>query len=104
MIRSRKAGKNDTERERMKSYCVYIMAGASGVIYIGVTNDIERRGVEHKSKAVPGFSARYNLAKLVYFEGFSDVRAAIARGKEMKGWLRRRESALIGSGKPKWSD
>ncbi len=69
----------------MKSYCVYIMAGASGVIYIGVTNDIERRVVEHKSKAVPGFSARYNLTKLVYFEAFSDVRAAIAREKELKG-------------------
>ena len=88
----------------MKSYCVYIMAGASGVIYIGVTNDIERRVVEHKSKAVPGFSARYNLTKLVYFEAFSDVRAAIAREKELKGWLRRRKIALIESVNPRWND
>ena len=56
----------------MKTYCVYIMAGASGVIYIGVTNDLERRVGEHKRKAVPGFSARYNLTKLVHFEMFGD--------------------------------
>jgi len=88
----------------MKSYCVYIMAGASGVIYIGVTNDIERRVVEHKNKAVPGFSTRYNLTKLVYFEAFGDVRAAIAREKELKGWVRRRKIALIESVNPKWND
>jgi len=50
--------------EKVKSYCVYIMAGASGVLYIGVTDDLERRVVQHKSKAVPGFTARYNLTKL----------------------------------------
>ncbi len=88
----------------MKSYCVYIMAGISGVIYIGVTNDIERRVVEHKNKAVPGFSARYNLTKLVYFDVFGDVRAAIAREKQLKGWLRRRKIALIESVNPKWND
>src|ERR1700732_1192549 len=88
----------------MKSYCVYIMAGASGVIYIGVTNDIERRVLEHKNKSVPGFSARYNLQKLVYFEVFGDVRAAIAREKELKGWIRRRKIALIESVNPKWND
>src|SRR5437762_1297665 len=81
----------------MKTYCVYIMAGASGVIYIGVTNDIERRVGEHKRKAVPGFSARYNLTKLVYSEMFGDVRAAISREKELKGWVRRRKVALISS-------
>jgi len=74
------------------------------VIYIGVTNDIERRVLEHKSKSVPGFSARYNLTKLVYFETFSDVRAAIAREKELKGWVRRRKVALIESVNPKWKD
>ena len=88
----------------MKSYCVYIMAGPSGVIYIGVTNDIERRVLEHKSKSVPGFSARYNLTKLVYFEAFSDVRAAITREKELKGWVRRRKVALIESVNPSWND
>ena len=62
-----------------KTYCVYIMASASGVFYIGVTNDLERRVFEHKKKMVPGFSSRYNVQKLVYFESFNNVRAAIAR-------------------------
>ena len=88
----------------MKTYCVYIMSGPSGVLYIGVTNDLERRVFEHKTKAVPGFSARYNLTKLVYFEAFQDVRAAIAREKELKGWLRRRKVALIESVNRTWSD
>jgi len=102
---TRGRGKNGTEwRKEMKSYCVYIMAGASGVIYIGVTNDIERRVLEHKNKSVPGFSARYNLTKLVYFETFRDVRAAIAREKELKGWVRRRKVALIESVNPRWND
>ena len=69
----------------MNSYCVYIMAGQSGVLYIGVTNDLERRVLEHKQKAVPGFTARYNLTKLVYFEAFGDVRHAIAREKGAQG-------------------
>jgi putative endonuclease len=80
------------------------MAGASGVIYIGVTNDIERRVFEHKNKSVPGFSARYNVQKLVYFEMFGDASAAIAREKQLKGWLRRRKVALIESVNPKWND
>jgi putative endonuclease len=88
----------------MKSYCVYIMTGGSGVLYIGVTNDLERRIVEHKKRAVPGFPARYNLTKLVYFEVFQDVRAAIAREKELKGWVRRRKVALIESVNRTWDD
>jgi len=88
----------------MKSFCVYIMAGASGAIYIGVTNDLQRRVLEHKNKGVPGFTARYNLTKLVYFESFSDVRAAIAREKQLKGWVRRRKVALIESMNRTWSD
>src|SRR5207245_6786378 len=85
-------------------YSVYIMAGASGVLYIGVTNDLDRRVVEHKQKLVPGFSARYNLSKLVYFELFGNVLAAIAREKELKGWLRKRKIALIESINPHWND
>ena len=74
------------------------------MIYIGITNDLERRVGEHKRKAVPGFSARYNLTKLVYFEMFGDVRAAISREKELKGWVRRRKVALIESMNPPWND
>ncbi len=88
----------------MKTYAVYIMASVSGVLYIGVTNDLERRVLEHKQKLVPGFSARYNVRKLVYFELFADVRAAIVREKELKGWLRRKKIALIESVNPRWQD
>ena len=87
-----------------KTYCVYIMASASGVLYIGVTNDLERRVFEHKKKMVPGFSSRYNVQKLVYLESFNNVRAAIAREKELKGWLRRRKVALIESVNQQWKD
>ena len=88
----------------MKSYCVYIMTGQSGVLYIGVTSDLERRVLEHKQKATPGFTARYNLTKLVYFEAFGDVRHAIARERELKGWLRKKKVALIESVNPEWKD
>ena len=80
------------------------MASAFGVLYIGVTNDLERRILEHKNKKVPGFSARYKTGKLVYFEHFGYVRAAIAREKQLKGWLRNRKIALIGSINPTWKD
>jgi putative endonuclease len=88
----------------MKTYSVYIMASASGVLYIGVTNNLDRRVFQHKNKGVPCFSARYNVQKLVYFELFGYVRAAIAREKELKGWLRKRKVALIESVNPHWND
>ena len=65
------------------TYWVYIMSSVSRVLYVGITNSIERRVAEHKSKSVPGFSARYNTYTLVYFESFGDVRAAIAREKQI---------------------
>ena len=88
----------------MKTYAVYIMASESGVLYIGVTNNLESRVFQHKRKLVTGFSARYNVQKLVYFELFRDVRAAIAREKELKGWLRKKKVALIESVNPQWRD
>jgi len=88
----------------VKTYATYIMASASGVLYIGVTNDLDRRVLEHKTGLLPGFSSRYKTKKLVYFEFFSDVRAAIAREKELKGWLRKRKIALIESINPQWQD
>ena len=101
---------NDTASQRrynpaaVKTYAVYIMTGASGVLYIGVTNDLEIRVLQHKSKSVPGFTARYNLTKLVYFEFFNVARHAIAREKQLKGWLRKRKVALVESTNPTWSD
>ena len=65
-------------------YHVYMMASASGVLYIGVTRDLERRVLEHNTKATVGFSSRYNTGKLVYFEAFGQVRNAIAREKQIK--------------------
>ncbi|HXC33488.1 MAG TPA: GIY-YIG nuclease family protein [Verrucomicrobiae bacterium] len=88
----------------MKTYHVYIMASASRVLYIGVTGDLLRRVREHKDRKVPGFTARYNVTELVYFEAFGDVRLAITREKQLKGWLRSKKIALIESFNPHWKD
>jgi putative endonuclease len=88
----------------MKTYCVYIMASESGVLYIGVTSNLERRASQHQSKMVPAFTARYNVRKLVYYELHGHIRLAIAREKQIKGWLRKRKIALIESANPSWKD
>jgi putative endonuclease len=88
----------------VKTYHVYIMASASRVLYIGVTGDLLRRVMEHKLMRVPGFTARYRVTELVYFEAFGDIRIAIAREKQIKGWLRERKIALIDSFNPHWRD
>jgi putative endonuclease len=88
----------------VKTYHVYIMASASRVFYIGVTNDLLRRVREHKERKVPGFTARYGVTELVYFEAFGDIRVAIAREKQLKGWLRFSKIALIESFNPHWKD
>ena len=73
-------------------------------IYIGVTNDLERRVAEHKSGIIPGFTQKYNCKKLVYFESFSDIEQAIAREKQLKGWVRRKKDALIDTINPDRND
>lgn len=88
----------------MKRYYVYILANASKTLYTGMTNDLERRIFEHKHKIIPGFAKRYNLARLVYFEDTTDVKQAIAREKEIKGWVRKKKIALIESTNPIWDD
>jgi len=88
----------------MKQYYVYIMTNRSGTLYTGVTNDLVRRVYEHKNKLIPGFTAKYNITKLVYFETTDDVRTAIAREKQIKGWLRVKKVALIESVNPSWDD
>ena len=88
----------------MKQYYVYILASRSRILYIGVTNDLERRVYEHKKKLVPGFTAKYNIDRLVYFEATEDVQAAIAREKQIKGWLRSRKVSLIESVNRTWDD
>lgn len=88
----------------MKEYYVYIMTNRSGTLYTGVANDLQRRVYEHQHKLIPGFTTRYNITKLVYFEATGDVRTAIEREKQIKGWLRARKVALIESVNPDWDD
>ncbi len=68
-----------------RSYFVYIMANRSRTLYVGVTNDLEKRVAEHKARATPGFTARYNVTRLVYYEDTNDVWSALEREKELKG-------------------
>lgn len=88
----------------MNTYFVYIMTNRSRTLYTGVTNNLERRVREHRSKLVPGFTQRYNITRLVYWEEYRDVRDAIAREKEIKGWLRSKKIALIESVNHHWDD
>ena len=74
------------------------------VLYTGITNNLERRVYEHKNKLLKGFTAKYNVNKLVYFEYTSDVNSAIAREKQVKGWTRQKKSELIQNINPEWQD
>ena len=87
-----------------EDFYVYIMAGKFRALYIGVTNNLERRVLQHKRKLVPGFTSKYNINRLVYFDTFGDIRAAIQREKQIKGWLRAKKVALIVAGNPTWRD
>ena len=78
----------------MSSY-VYIMASRAKTLYIGVTNDIERRAWEHRSNTSAGFTKKYNVNRLVYYEDCESIQDAIQREKQLKGWLRRKKVALI---------
>jgi putative endonuclease len=88
----------------MREYYVYIMSSYRGTLYIGVTSDLTRRVYEHRHKLVDGFTKRYNVSKLVYYESTSDVRSAIKREKQIKGWLRSKKVALVESLNPQWKD
>lgn len=86
-------------------YYTYILASQrNGTLYIGMTNNLRRRIVEHKEKRHPGFTQRYNVDRLVYFEEFADPRYAIEREKVLKGWLRKKKLTLIESVNPNWID
>jgi putative endonuclease len=88
----------------MADYFVYIMTNNSKTLYTGVTSNLRRRVAEHKSKVVPGFTRKYKIDKVVYFEVTSDVHSAIAREKQIKGWVRKKKIALIESVNPEWRD
>ena len=86
-------------------HCVYILTNKlHTVLYIGVTNNLERRMYEHKNHLIPGFTDRYNVEQLVYFETTNDIRVAIEREKTLKKWSRKKKEVLISTMNPTWKD
>ena len=81
-----------------------MMSSKSRTLYTGVTNNLERRVFKHKHKLLPGFTQKYNIDRLVYFENWGDIRDAIGREKQIKGWLRTKKVALIIAKNPAWRD
>ncbi len=89
----------------MRQYSVYIFTNKSNkVLYTGVTNNLKRRSYEHKHKLIKGFTSKYNLNKLVYFEEFGNINDALSAEKKIKGWLRTKKIKLIESINPQWED
>ena len=88
----------------MNQYFVYIMTNKSKTLYTGVTNNLQRRVYEHKEKIFKGFTAKYNITKLVYFEILNDINSAKRREKQIKGWLRKKKIDLIETTNPEWKD
>ena len=88
-----------------KQYYVYLLTNWNNkVIYVGITNDLRRRLFEHKNKLVKGFTEKYNVTKLIYFETTTDVTSAIAREKEIKKWRREKKNRLVETINPDWKD
>ncbi|MEI7742083.1 MAG: GIY-YIG nuclease family protein [bacterium] len=88
-----------------KQFFVYIVTHEKfPVLYIGVTNNLIRRVIEHRERKVEGFTSKYHLTKLIYFEVAGDAYSAITREKQLKGWLRKKKIDLINSVNPEWKD
>lgn len=88
----------------MGVYYVYIMTNKARTLYTGVTSDLERRVFEHKNKLISGFTSKYNITKVVWFDDFEDVSQAIEGEKKIKGWRRSKKVALIEATNPEWKD
>jgi putative endonuclease len=88
----------------VKQYCVYILTNKSGTLYIGVTGDLRKRIWEHKNKVVEGFTKRYKIDKLIYFEQTENVMSALEREKQLKKWSRSKKINLINKSNPSWED
>lgn len=89
---------------RPHNYYVYMLTNVSNkVLYTGVTNDLIRRVYEHENSLYPGFTQKYNVKKLIYFEHYEDVDQAITREKQIKGWTRAKKDALIQTTNPGWA-
>ena len=88
-----------------KTYYIYFLSSSNNsALYIGVTNDLERRIEEHRSGLIPGFTQKYNCHKLVYYEQYSDVNEAIAREKQLKKWSRSKKNGLVEKTNPEWKE
>ncbi len=87
-----------------KTFYVYIMASNTGTLYVGMTNNIERRVHEHKNHLAPGFTDKYKVERLLYVEAINDPASAINREKQIKAWRREKKIALIDSINPQWND
>ena len=88
----------------MNAYYVYILSSPTGTLYIGFTNDLIRRIYEHREKLVDGFTKRYNIYRLIYYEEYGDVNEARDREKQLKGWRRKKKLDLIRKMNPKFID
>ena len=88
----------------MQQYYVYIMTSVSGTLYIGVTNDLQRRVNQHKENVLGGFTQKYSCHHLAYYEVTNDIKVAITREKQLKGWTRAKKLTLITSTNPTWRD
>ena len=91
-------------RPSCRVFFVYILSSLSGTLYVGISNNVQRRSAEHSIGSDKSFTSRYSIDRLVYFETFSDVVRAIAREKQIKGWRREKKIALIKSMNPSWKD
>ncbi len=89
---------------REYNFYVYILASESGTLYVGFTNNIYRRVLEHKERKISGFTQKYACKKLVYYEEYQYAREAIVREKQLKGWTRKKKEKLISSFNPHWED
>ena len=88
----------------MNRYYIYIMSNVSKMLYTGMTNNLSKRVEDHQLDRNEGFTSRYNIHRLIYYEEFQDVRKAIAREKEIKGWRREKKVVLIEGINPSWKD
>ena len=91
-------------RERQHRYWVYILGSLSGTLYIGITSNLHLRVRQHKEHTFRGFTAKYAVDRLLYYETYGDVLRAIAREKQLKGWLREKKIAVIEKSNTQWKD
>src|SRR5271157_2708191 len=91
-------------KERERRYSVYILGSVSGTLYIGITSNVLFRVSQHKAHTFRGFTAKYDVDRLLYYETYGEVSTAIAREKQLKGWQRERKVELIEQSNPQWKD